>query len=361
MSVNEYESFIGKRLGSNIYGSNGTLLIAKNTILRKSHIEKLANFKINLGNVEAAVIEGPDGQQAPSDNNLPAVGLSLRRSSIENRKKVKRTEMHLHEIDDLVRDNGVVPIADLEEKILPFINETAKRYNLFEVFTELREQGDFRYKQSIGVAVIATSVGKWLKLDEEELGLLTIAASLYDIGSVKLPSSLINKPARFDYHEYEIMKQHTVLGYELLKNSDVDPRIALVALQHHEREDGSGYPNGLQGNQIDRLSKIVALADVYMAMISERPHRPAFTFFEVINEIHEGILNNRFDLTIGMTFLDSLLSTQIGCEVVLSDGRKGKILLTNVNYPTKPLIALDQNDFIDLSKTDLVHIKYVIG
>ncbi|MNN39831.1 Cyclic di-GMP phosphodiesterase response regulator RpfG [compost metagenome] len=86
------------------------------------------------------------------------------------------------------------------------------------------------------------------------------------------------------------MKQHTVLGYDLLANSDVDPRIALVALQHHEREDGSGYPHGIKGDQIDRLSKIVGLADIYMAMTSERPHRPAYSFFEVINEIHEGII-----------------------------------------------------------------------
>ena len=356
MPINEYEGFIGKRLGSDIYSNNGTLLVSKDSILLKSHIEKLANFKIKVRSVEEAVIDDLEEQ-----SDLAKVQVSPRPSIIESREKVKRTEKHLQEIDKLVRSNGIVPMDDVEEKVLPLIKETAKKYNLFQVFSDLKEQEDYRYKQSIGVAVIATSLGKWLKLDEEELGLLTIAACVYDIGSVKLPTSLMNNPGRFAQHEFEIMKQHTFLGYELLAKSEVDPRIALVALQHHEREDGSGYPHGIKGDQIDRLSKIVTLADIYMAMISDRPHRPAFTFFEVINEIHKGIIHNRFDSTIGMTFLDSLLANQVGCEVHLSDGRKGKILLTNVNYPTRPLIALEHNEFLDLSKTNLIHIMDVIG
>lgn len=361
MSHVEYDFFIGKRLGSNIYGDNGILLISKDTVLLQSHIDKLANFKIRIGRIEEAVAASLEEQpEHPETENTELESL-LRPSSIESRKQAKRAELHLQEIDKLVLNNDVVPIDDVEEKILPFIKETAKKYNLFQVFSDLKDQGDFRYKQSIGVAVTATSLGRRLRLNEEEMELLAIAACVYDIGLVKLPSSLLNKQGRFEKHEYEIMKQHTVFGHELLLNSDADPRIALVALQHHEREDGSGYPHGIKGDQIDQLSKIVTLADTYMAMISDRPHRPALSFFEVINEIHKGIIHKRFDSFIGMTFLDSLLASQVGCEVHLSDGRKGKILLTNVNYPTRPLIGLDHNEFIDLSKINNIHIADVIG
>jgi HD-GYP domain-containing protein (c-di-GMP phosphodiesterase class II) len=203
-------------------------------------------------------------------------------------------------------------------------------------------------------------LGKWMQLDDRELTLLTTAASLYDIGSVKLPHSLLHNTTWFQPHEFEIVKTHTVLGYDLLKESDLDHRIALVALQHHERDDGSGYPAKLKGNQIDRLSKIVALADVYLAMISERPYRQAFAFYQVINELHTNILQNRFDPEIGMTFLNRLMSSQVGSDVILSDDRKGKILLINANYPTSPLIALE-NEFIDLSKIDSVKIKEIVG
>ncbi|MEK5448608.1 HD-GYP domain-containing protein [Paenibacillus sp. FSL R7-0331] len=361
MSLEAYDIFIGKKLSSNIYSMDGILLIAKDTVLLQNHIDKLANFRIKLRVVEEAVEDAVEEEEKAAQGQAAQGQTGLRPSSIESRQKAKVTEKHLEEIDRLVRANGIVPIDDVEEKILPFIKDTAKRFNLFQVFSELKEQEDYRYKQSIGVAVIATSLGKRLGLDDEEMELLAIAACVYDIGLVRLPSSLITKPGRLDKHEFEIMKQHTVLGYELLANSDVDPRIALVALQHHEREDGSGYPHGIKGEQIDRLSKIVTLADIYMAMISDRPHRPAVSFFEVISSIHEGIIHKRFDSIIGMTFLDSLLASQVGCEVSLSDGRMGRIVLTNANYPTRPLIALTQNEFIDLSKTSHLHIRDVIG
>ncbi|OMF95373.1 HD domain-containing phosphohydrolase [Paenibacillus sp. FSL R7-0273] len=355
MSLEAYDIFIGKKLSSNIYSTEGILLISKDTVLLQSHIDKLANFRIKLRVVEEAVEDTGEEEEAAEAQAGP------RPSSIESRQKAKAAERHLQEIDRLVRANGIVPIDDVEEKVLPFIKDTAKRFNLFQVFSEFKEQEDYRYKQSMGVAVIATSLGRRLGLDDEEMELLATAACLYDIGLVRLPSTLVTKPGRLDKHEFEIMKQHTVLGYELLANSEVDPRVALVALQHHEREDGSGYPNGIKGDQIDRLSKIVTLADIYMAMISDRPHRPAVSFFEVINSIHEGIIHKRFDSIIGMTFLDSLLASQVGCEVSLTDGRMGRIVLTNVNYPTRPLIALTQNEFIDLSKTSEVHIRDVIG
>ncbi|MNO16465.1 Cyclic di-GMP phosphodiesterase response regulator RpfG [compost metagenome] len=342
MPVKEYEEFIGKRLLDNIYHANGTLLISKGTVLLESHIKKLANFKIKTGAIQTVEV-------SPSE------------SPMHRYEKAIQTQKYLSEINTYIQYNGVVPMADIEDKVLPFIRTTAKRYNLFQVFSELQQKGDFRYEHNIGVAVIATSLGERLQLDDEELALLTTAATLYDIGTVKLPSSLIQKPEKYDLHEYNKMKKHTVYGYELLKKSDIDPRVALVALQHHERDDGSGYPMGLKGNQLDRLSKIVALADVYMALISDRPHRPAFSFFETVGEIHRQIILNRFDPVIGLTFLDMMLSRQVGCNVILSDDRKGKILLTNVNHPTKPLIVLDNHEFLDLRKTGAVIIKKVIG
>lgn len=351
MPAKEYEELIGKQLTANIYDAKGTLLIGEGTILRPSHIEKLANFKVKAADVEAVKVElrraGQEGGRGEKE--------------ADSREKARLAGEHLNHIDFFVHQNSVVPLEEVEEKVLPYIRETALRYNVFQVFSELKNQGDYRYKQILGVAVMATALGKRLQMEEKELALLSTAAILYDIGSVQLPSSLINKPARFDTHDYAIMKQHTVLGYELLTKSGVDPRIASVALQHHERENGSGYPNALKGDQIDRLSKIVALADVYMALTSDRPHRPAFTFFDAVNEIHQQIIENRLDSVIGFTFLDLILSRQNGCDVILSDGRRGKILLTNVNYPTQPLIVLENSEFMDLSKAQDVKIQEVVG
>ncbi|WP_150275834.1 HD-GYP domain-containing protein [Paenibacillus tepidiphilus] len=346
MLADDYRSLIGKRLLNNIYDTTGVLLIAKETLLLESHIMKLANFKIRTDEVQAVDI---DSSEAPDLAPQPL------------HPRVKQAEKYLNDINSFVQHSGIVPIAEVEDKVLPYIEETAKRYNLFQVFSALKDKGDYRHQHCIGVAVVATSLGQRLGLSKHEQTLLTTAATLYDIGMVKLPSSILSKSGRLDSQEYAIMKQHTHFGYELLQQSEADPRVALVALQHHEREDGSGYPHGLKGDQIDKLSKIVALADVYVALISERPYRSAVPSFEVIEEIHKQIILNRFDSVIGLTLLDMLLSRQIGCEVLLSNQRKGKILLTNVNYPSRPLVVLDDQEFIDLQKIHNVHIEQIMG
>ncbi|WP_052737103.1 HD-GYP domain-containing protein [Paenibacillus algorifonticola] len=353
MLVKDYEQLIGKILTKSIRDTKGTLLIRKGTILLKSHTERLAKFKIQIGEVTTIDANAAELNQEVSDHT-PKQKPSIRES-------YEKAKQHFNDMDQFVRQNGIVPIEELEREVLPFIKEIAKRYNLFQLFSELKEQDDYRYRQCIGTAVIATSLGKRLGLEENELALLTTAASLYDIGLVKLPTAIVTKQSRLDTHEYAIIKQHTILGHELLLQSGVEPRVALVALQHHEREDGSGYPSGLKGEGLDRFSKIVGLTDFYMAIISERPYRAALQFFEVIEEIHQQIILNRFDSVIGLTLLDMLLSTQIGCEVVLSDNRRGTILLNNYNYPTRPFIALENHEFIDLSKFEDIKIIEIVG
>ncbi|WP_123043341.1 HD-GYP domain-containing protein [Cohnella candidum] len=342
MRYDEYSHLGGKRVLHHVMDNKGLLLIPEGTVLTEHHIELMANFKVDVFDVIVQEVETGPANQA------------------EVRELVNKTAARLQDIDHFVQANGTVPVLELEEKVLPVIMEAARKRNLFQLFADLKSMADYRYKQSIGVVVMSAMLGKWLHLDQKELSLLNSAASLYDIGSVKLPSYLLKKPERLLPSEREIMKEHAMLGYELLLESGVDPRIARVALQHHEREDGSGYPQGIKGSEIDPLSKIIALADVYVAMTSARPYREAYAFYEVIHEIHKQIIQGRFDSAIGLTFLNGLMAAQIGSEVILSDERKGRILLINPNYPTSPLVSLD-DEFIDLSKDGSVKIKEIVG
>ncbi|ANY69334.1 hypothetical protein BBD42_24750 [Paenibacillus sp. BIHB 4019] len=360
MSDTNVGRLLGRRLLHHIFDAGGTLLITKGAVLDEFHLEKLERFRVQIEDIRTENIAQEDFIPEVAEREV-APSLTPEHHSMNLQDMVKRTELLMHEIDRSVIENSKISVESIEDKMLPLIKEVTKRHNLFQLLNDLKEHGDYRYKQTIGTSVIATALGKRLQLDDAELDMLIVAASLYDIGSLQLPSYLVNKTSQLDIHERAIMKQHTYLGYELLKQSGVDERIALVALQHHEREDGSGYPNGLRGDQIDRLSKIVALADVYVAMISDRPYRPAAAFFEVMEVIHRQIIEKRFDSVIGMTFLDSLLAVQVGCEVRLSNDSIGRIVLTNVNYPARPFVALPDNTFIDLSQHPDLSIKEVIG
>jgi putative two-component system response regulator len=133
-------------------------------------------------------------------------------------------------------------------------------------------------------------IARELGLSEAEQQLLLEAAPMHDIGKVGIADKILLKPGRLDADEFEIMKQHAVYGYELLKgsSSQVLQAGAEIALGHHEKFDGSGYPNGLQGEAIPLFSRIVAVADVFDALTSERPYKKAWTLEAAVDFLNAG-------------------------------------------------------------------------
>jgi HD-GYP domain-containing protein (c-di-GMP phosphodiesterase class II) len=356
MQCTRFKDLVGKRLLHSIINAKGMMLIPVDTILSESHIEKLEKFNIDLFDIHVEIVEQKEEQAEVVEPEMTAFVESAQTGA----RSVKQTNAMLQGIENVIKDTGKIPITDIEQILLPTIIEATQNRNIYKLFAELKAEGDFRFKHSIGVAYIASLLGRALKLNQDEVAHLTTAASLCDIGSIKLPAALLHKTSELEPDEYELMKQHTIMGHEFLSESDLDDRIALVALQHHEREDGSGYPHKLKGSQIHPFSKIVALADVYIAMTSERPQRSPLPFYQVINTLYDDILQNRFDSRIGLTFLNLLMTEQIGSDVILSNGKKGTIVLIHANDPASPLISLE-DEFIDLNKTKSVQIMEIVG
>jgi HD-GYP domain-containing protein (c-di-GMP phosphodiesterase class II) len=365
MQFTKYEDLVGKRLLQSVVNARGMMLIPVETIISESHIEKLEKFKIDTFDIHVELVETQEEQALVKESEMPVVSESempvfLKSAQAIAGGSVKQTTAMLQGIENIIKDTGKIPISDVEDILLPTIIEATQNRNIYKLFAELKEAGDYRFKHSIGVAYIAVLLGRSLQLDEKEIAQLTTAASLCDIGSIKLPSSLLHNTSELDPDEFELMKQHTVMGSELLRESNLDPSSSLVALQHHERDDGSGYPEKLIGTQIHMFSKIVALADVYVAMTSERPQRPALPFYKVIHILYGDIIQKRFDSRIGLTFLNLLMTAQVGNDVILSNGKKATIVLIHANDPSSPLISLE-GEFIDLSRTNSIQIMEIIG
>ncbi|WP_274364253.1 HD-GYP domain-containing protein [Paenibacillus thermotolerans] len=331
--------FLGRTLGKDIFNDKGIIIAAKGKVLTASHLKTLEQHGIRL-----------------KATDLEANMLSEK----NNETLYSRASEEIRDIFQTIKSRGKVPVDSLEETILPAVYEASETHDLYGMLSGLQAKDDYTYRHNIGVAVLSTMLGKWLDLNETELSELTMAATLHDIGKIKISDQILNKPGKYTDAEYAEMKRHAAYGYDILRNTkDLSPRIAIVAYQHHEREDGRGYPNGIKGTEIDYFSKIVSVADVFHAMTSNRIYRKAVPFYKIIQElIDEGF--GKMDPAIVSVFVRRIMEMTVGNEVELTDGRIGKVIMVHPNDPIRPIIEVN-GDYIDLRKETQLTIDSIAG
>jgi len=269
---------------------------------------------------------------------------------------VKRTEeLFLH-----IRLKGEIPILEIRSDVIPLIHLAMEQSDLFPLLHSLQTKKDYLYRHPVAVSIIATLLGKWMDIPENELAILTTGALLHNVGIMRLPEPILTKEGQLDPDEFELIKKHPLIGYELLEQTvGVSKRSALVALQHHERADGTGYPLRLAGDQTDLLSKIVAVADAFHALMSDRGYRSATSYGEILHQMHFGTIG-KFEFKVLRVFMVRLMNAMVGCEVALSDNRRGKIVWIHPSNPSEPLVQIE-HDFVDLSRERAVNMELIIG
>jgi putative nucleotidyltransferase with HDIG domain len=146
---------------------------------------------------------------------------------------------------------------------------------LFALAKALEARDDNTSSHSLNVTRYSMLLGEHLGLDEEELRVLSQGALMHDLGKIGIPDNILKKPGGLDESEFEIIKQHPMMTSEILDTLETSDHFAAIARSHHERWDGTGYPDGLNGEDIPLLARIVAIADAWDAMTSNRIYRDA--------------------------------------------------------------------------------------
>lgn len=229
---------------------------------------------------------------------------------------------------------------------------------------ELKNYSDYTYSHSMSVAMISVVLGARLGLNRDALSDLATAGLLHDIGKMTVPKELLDKPSRLTDEEFEIIKTHPQNAYALLSGM---PGISFHVLSgikcHHERYDGTGYPDGLKGKDIPLFGRIIAVADVYDAITSNRPYSQGCFPREAI-EYMMGCADTHFEMRILMAFLRSVVVYPTGTLVTLSTGKGAIVLKTFGENTLRPMVRLleeDGGEDIDLLHDEKYRSVVVVG
>ena len=255
--------------------------------------------------------------------------------------------------------NYKIDIKELVEKITPLYQSRNTITELFDMIQQMRSINDTIYAHCVNVALISRMIGRWVHLEQHDLDILTCSGLLHDIGKLAIPEEILNKPGKLTDEEFTLIKSHPKMGYDMLNKYDIDNRIKQTALMHHERYDGSGYPNGLGSEFLPDFAMIIAIADVYDAMTAARAYREPLCAFQVI-ENFERDGYQKYHTKYIYVFLNRIATTYQSNRIMLNDGRAAKIVMLNQSTLSKPIIQFDDGSCIDLSTQKELYITKIM-
>lgn len=328
----------GDRLSEDIYNSFGLHVLSKGTALNEKEISRLYQHQVDFLEIEPRL--SPSANQA-EESAIPAIYNALLRPLYS--EAVAGAE----ELFERALQEGRIYEEDVNETFQPLIDNFRTEGDLVSLLLILNSQDDYTYQHSVQVGMLSYYIARWLNWSEEETIRAGKAGFLHDIGKCKISDEILNKPSTLTDDEFLQIKNHPQMGYDILKKSFEDSAIALAALQHHERMNGRGYPLGLTKDNIHPMAKVVAVADVYSAMISTRVYSEKMDLLHVLRELYE-LSFTELDPDITHTFIRHIIPNFIGKKVKLSSGEIGNIIMTNPSDFFRPLVQIGDK-FIDIS------------
>ena len=236
--------------------------------------------------------------------------------------------------------SGSVEVASVEPCLGSIMKSVVRNRNALLLLANLKNLDDYMYRHSVNVAIFAVAFGQYLGLEDEELRLIGIAALFHDYGKALLPPTILNAPRSLNANEMQIMRTHVERGYEKLRSSGKFSQEVLSAiLQHHERHDGSGYPNMLAGDQIGLYGRIISICDVYDALASKRVYKDAIHPKHALGTLFK-MSENAWAPGYAEHFIKMVGIFPIGTAVLLSNGQKGIVCHSDPLSPSLPRVLL---------------------
>lgn len=277
---------------------------------------------------------------APADAATPADQTTIEQEIAAVRAPYEALRALVRNTFTDVHRGGPIGLSELITAVAPLADSAIRNADALVCFAQLRRKADFVALHSLRAGLLAVAFGRYLELPARELVTLGIGALLMDIGKQRLPTEIVNKPATLSEDEYQVAKGHVAWGAQLLRVTPGVPNAVIdMAHHHHERQDGSGYPQGLKGDQIPYLAQIGGMIDCYDALTSDRPYANAVSPHNALKKIYE-LRGRYFEPKLVEQFIQCIGIYPIGSLVELNTGDVAVVLSVSRTRRLRPRVRL---------------------
>lgn len=339
----------GMKIDQAIVDRRGRILIARGAVLDGYLIDSL----LKLGVTSVYIREG---EEDPEEEKISPLAQSvIEKRRVEDRTKVKLKESVKKRVSEgiqyLYNNTETKDFTDAANNIGDELMRAITDNDAIAVdIGALKVSDEYTFKHSVDVATMAMIVAKQHGLDKKQLYEIGMSGLLHDLGKSKIPNEVLNKPGRLTDEEFEIMKQHSVYGYGILKEKDnISKHVLMGVLQHHEKMNGKGYPMGVSADQMHLYAKILSVVDIYDALVTERSYKKAFSQRDAVEMIMS--MTQELDLDVMKSFLESMILYPVDSIVQLSNGEKAKVVENNPGYILRPtVVGIESGKIYNLGK-----------
>ncbi|WP_430885534.1 HD-GYP domain-containing protein [Fusibacter sp. JL216-2] len=319
----------GMILGETIFDSSGNTLLSDGIILRQAYIEKIKGLGYLSVQIQVEANETVKVEQEieNKDDSAASRDLIIRTTREEATVLVKSCMKNVSVDTEIDVDKLYLIVNTIIDEIFSSEEITVNLANLKSV-------DEYVFEHSVNVCILSVICGIYMGFNKVRLVELGIGALLHDIGKGLISQETLNKPGTLTSDEFDEIKKHTILGYEALKRiPNITETSACVALYHHERFDGAGYPTGKKAQNIHVYAKIVAVADVFDAITSDRVYGAKENPYKAMEYILKSS-EAHFDKEIVRVFLKAVGYYPLGLNVILSTGEYGMVTKKDRDLPT---------------------------
>lgn len=351
---------VGDKLLEDVYSELGGLIFKKGKKLSKEDIDILRAFLINTVVIEkqnTTTVKSAGKERLLQEDHLISPP-SKETLSSSDKQYLKLTNT-MQKVFNQVQGGGGVPLLDVRGQLTELIKYVLDKPSEIIRFQRLTKPTEFDRHHSVLVSLLAVLMAKWLNVDEKEFVQIAFAGLFHDIGKTKIDPRILYKKGLLTKEEYEEMKQHTTYGYQILSTTPgLVEGVALAALQHHEREDGTGYPLALQGKKIHLYGKMIAIIEIFHSMITEQTYKDGLSPFAVFDHILKDHFG-KLDPKLATAFVEGMISLYQNFEVEMNSGERGKIVFVDKANLTRPMMQIGSR-FLHLAESPQYQISRII-